>query len=90
MRQRPLAHFLFSEKGEIMIIDGPTGIELIPGNGGKDCPGNGENGNEICCDECNYLCCCLNYRRPHDCDDCVHIKCPRNVLNTEDNRFQMQ
>ena len=28
-----------------MIID-ITGIELIPGNGGKDCPGNGENGNE--------------------------------------------
>ncbi len=35
-----------------MIID-ITGIELIPGNHGKDCPGNGENGNECCCDE-NY------------------------------------
>lgn len=37
-----------------------TGIELIPGNGGKDCPGNGEhtdeNGNliECCCDECDF------------------------------------
>ena len=30
-----------------MISDGNfidiTGIELIPGNGGKDCPGNGEH-----------------------------------------------
>ena len=43
-----------------MIID-VTGIELIPGNNGLDCPGNGEhkdkNGNyiECCCDECDYM-----------------------------------
>ena len=47
-----------------MIID-ITGIELTPGNGGKDCLGNGEHvdekGNliECCCDECDYLICCL-------------------------------
>lgn len=41
-----------------MIID-ITGIELIPGNNGNDCPGNEEhydkNGKRIdcCCDECD-------------------------------------
>ena len=38
-----------------------TGTTLIPGNRGKDCPGNGmthdENGNliECCCDECDFM-----------------------------------
>ena len=51
-----------------MISDGNfidiTGIELIPGNGGKDCPGNGEhtdkNGHliECCCDECDFAILC--------------------------------
>ena len=41
-----------------------TGIVLIPGNGGANCPGNGAhidpNGNLIacCCDECDYMLCC--------------------------------
>ena len=30
--------------------------QLIPGNGGLDCPGSGE-----CCDECDYLICCTDY-----------------------------
>ena len=48
-----------------MIID-VTGIELTPGNGGKDCKGNGthfdEDGNiyECCCDECDYMLCCVD------------------------------
>ena len=60
-----------------MIVD-ITGVELIPGNGGRDCPGNGEDGNEICCDECNYLGCCLEYHRKKPCNECVHLECPRN------------
>ena len=38
-----------------------TGTTLIPGNGGKDCPGNGmtrdKQGNliECCCDACDFL-----------------------------------
>ena len=40
-----------------MIVD-VTGIVLIPGNGGRDCPGNGETG-ECCCDECDYMIKCL-------------------------------
>ncbi len=64
-----------------MIIDGPTGRELIPGNHGKDCPGNGENGNECCCDECNYLCCCLECFKLQDCDNCLTERCPRHQKN---------
>lgn len=30
-------------------------IILVPGNGGKDCPGNCD-----WCDECDYLICCTN------------------------------
>ena len=43
-----------------------TGIELTPGNGGENCKGNGkhkdENGKiiECCCDECDYLLCCIS------------------------------
>ena len=37
-----------------MIID-ITGTTLIPGNQGKDCPGNGMNPDiECCCDECDF------------------------------------
>ena len=41
-------------------------IELIPGNGGRDCPYNGshsdENGKiiECCFDECDYLMLCVD------------------------------
>ncbi len=44
-----------------------TGTPIIPGNGGRDCPGNGlhrdEQGNiiECCCDECDHLMCCVGW-----------------------------
>ena len=79
-----------------MIID-ITGIELTPGNGGKDCKGNGnhfdENGKlyECCCDECDYMLCCINedwnlsdyidlsaVASKHDCKYCSDTECPRN------------
>ncbi|MCH5300905.1 MAG: hypothetical protein J1E56_06250 [Ruminococcus sp.] len=59
-----------------MIID-VTGIELIPGNKGSDCPGNGEHkdksGNyiECCCDECDYMMCCLE----DICKTCTDYRC---------------
>ena len=62
-----------------MIID-VTGTVLIPGNLGKDCPGNGEtkdqNGNiiECCCDECDYMLCCYEGCIGEACTD---IECPR-------------
>ena len=38
------------------VID-PTGVELIPGVPDA-CLGNGEQGYECCCDECDYLALC--------------------------------
>ena len=64
-----------------MIID-VTGIELIPGNGGKDCPGNGahvdEKGKplECCCDECSYMLCCVDENWRERCKTCFDEKCP--------------
>ena len=58
------------------------GVILTPGNGGKDCAGNGEHfaeeGNLIdcCCDECDYLLCCV-YKT--DCRGCNDYKCPNKV-----------
>jgi len=64
-----------------MVID-VTGIELTPGNNGDDCKGNGEhideNGHiiECCCDECDYLKCCI---MPNDdlCKKCKDPFCPK-------------
>ena len=67
--------------GDDMIID-ITGIELTPGNDGKDCLGNGEHfdkqGNliECCCDECDYLLCCASDNT--NCIECNDFSCPRN------------
>lgn len=58
-----------------MIID-VTGIKLIPGNFGKDCPGNGENA-ECCCDECDYILCCLDTHIVEECTVCTDYRCPR-------------
>ena len=65
-----------------MIID-VTGIELNPGNGGIDCLGNGEhfdkNGEpiECCCDECDYMICCLLMEDFTECNQCDDEYCPR-------------
>ena len=57
-----------------MIVD-ITGVVLIPGNQGRECPGNGEDPNaECCCDECDYLRCCYVSQ---DCEDCRDPFCPR-------------
>ena len=59
-----------------MIID-VTGIILTPGNGGRDCLGNGEfPGIECCCDECDYMLCCLAGSKV-DCLHCKDLECPR-------------
>ena len=65
-----------------MIID-VTGIVLIPGNNGIDCPGNGEhydnNGEliDICCDECDYYMCCMDDFDKAKCKTCLNDECPR-------------
>ena len=66
-----------------MITD-MNGIKLTPGNHGEDCNGNGKHfdncGNliECCCDECDYMLCCLNETSP-DCRNCEDKDCPRFV-----------
>ena len=69
-----------------MIVD-VTGIELTPGNNGNNCLGNGEhldeNGKLIdcCCDECDYLICCLSTKNHIECHKCSDELCPRSKKN---------
>lgn len=59
-----------------MIID-ITGIVLIPGNCGKDCPGSWElAGYDCCCDECDYMLCCLENHDAQECLQCGDKDCP--------------
>ena len=61
-----------------MITD-VTGIPLIPGNCGNECPGSWENaGFNFCCDECDYLMCCLESHDPKKCLICKDTDCPRS------------
>ena len=41
------------------MIDPETGVELRPSFHGCECPGNGENGNPCCCDECDFYLGCF-------------------------------
>ncbi len=64
-----------------MILD-ITGIELVPGNFGLNCLGNGNHkdndGNpiECCCDECDYLICCNSRYWYKKCTSCEDKYCP--------------
>ena len=57
-------------------------IKLTPGNFGRDCLYNGMNFDnkgriiECCCDECDFLICCVENIRDEDCLGCVTAKCP--------------
>ena len=56
-----------------MIID-ITGIELIPGNLGRDCAGNGEHIDK----EGKLLeCCCFEFYIEDRCRSCNDSECPR-------------
>lgn len=63
-----------------MIVD-VTGVILFPGNKGRDCLGNGKHYDskgkiiECCCDECNYLECCIAEKTL--CSVCEDNNCPR-------------
>lgn len=60
-----------------MIVD-VTGVVLIPGNQGRDCPGNGNQPNiECCCDECDYMLCCFDENNTPQCDICTDMNCPK-------------
>ena len=63
-----------------MIID-VTGTILIPGNRGNECPGNGAAPTiECCCDECDYMLCCLDTADPSLCSTCKDSDCPRTGI----------
>ena len=67
-----------------MIID-ITGVVLTPGNYGHDCLGNGEHpGIECCCDECDYMLCCLGEQPQDACLACDDPDCPRHFLRIRD------
>lgn len=71
-----------------MIID-ITGTVLTPGNEGNDCLGNGEHaGIECCCDECDYMLCCLGGFYPQHCTECQDRDCPHSPM-CEDNIAKM-
>lgn len=71
-----------------MIID-ITGTVLIPGNLGRDCPGNGEHtGIECCCNECDYLLCCLEDHDSSDCKQCQDRKCPHSPRPYKPNKLK--
>ena len=58
-----------------MIID-ISGTILVPGNMGKDCPGNGEHPDiACCCNECDYMLCCIG---EETCDQCNDMACPKS------------
>ena len=64
-----------------MLID-ITGTILIPGNEGKNCPGNGLHEAECCCDECDYMMCCFTPELV-DCSACKDWDCPHNPASRE-------
>ena len=66
-----------------MIID-ISGTILTPGNQGRDCRGNGESaGIECCCEECDYMLCCLEDHNPEQCEICNDPDCPRSQMRKE-------
>ena len=65
-----------------MIID-ITGTELIPGNQGINCPGNGMHKDfPCCCDECDYMLCCLEDHNSTECLICHDPYCPNSHVNS--------
>jgi len=72
-----------------MIVD-ITGTVLTPGNGGKDCLGNGfHKGIECCCDACDYFLCCFEKYEPEECRYCQDVDCPR-IPQAQKNRRKRQ
>lgn len=61
-----------------MMIDA-TETVLTPGNLGKYCMGNGEHPeSDCCCDQCDYLLCCLDSHDPTECGNCREPNCPHS------------
>ena len=58
----------------------PTGTVLTPSFHGENCAGNGEQSGSICCcDECDYMLCCIQEITKEKCKKCDVIDCP-NII----------
>ena len=65
-----------------MIID-LNGTILTPGNLGRNCMGNGLHPNvECCCDECDYMLCCLDTHTSDLCAICKDPFCPHSHIQS--------
>ena len=66
-----------------MILDS-SGLKLVPRNQGRNCPGNGSALDscgrllECCCDECDYMMCCIEEHDMEACVDCSDLLCPHS------------
>lgn len=64
------------------MIQDITGLELIPGDCGTYCPGNGQHQDfegvmlECCCEECDYFMCCGESLPKLECKTCRDPYCP--------------
>lgn len=76
-----------------MIFD-VTGMELVPGNHGIDCPGNDmyydavNNPDACCCNECDYYLCCITKDYQKMCQSCDEYDCPRKE-QSEHNKIHL-
>ncbi len=58
-------------------------LRILPGNLGRDCPGNGmhHNGRKgkfwCLCEECDYMMCCLEEHDEKECETCMDEQCVR-------------
>ena len=68
-----------------------TGTELIPGNCGLNCPGNGfHEEHPCCCDECDYMMCCLEDHNSEACFVCSDLDCPNSIRKASLNADKSQ
>lgn len=67
--------------------------KLKPGNLGRDCLYNGEHLNkrgkliECCCDECDYMLCCIKENSEDECLKYTDYNCNSNKNNTANHSF---
>ena len=59
-----------------------TGIELTPGEPDV-CLGNGEQGFECCCDECDYFLLCFPEFDPENEEDMFEVQYPKDTFEKD-------
>ena len=59
-----------------------TGVELTPGEPDV-CLGNGEQGFECCCDECDYFLLCFPEFDPENEEDMFEVQYPKDTFEKD-------